>query len=362
MLWGYGIWYGVRVVRAGLRILLWRIRTKLLVSYLFIAFVPVVLLAVFFLLASLFFSGLVAAHALVAEMDRKLGLMQSSARAALVDLQAGQIDGRTTARLSACQADIEGLRYVFLRGRSVVAQQELSLDGAPAWLSEPSFAGLVGAVTRAGASEEETYSLRVVERRDGIVLILDLPLEPAAFAALEERLGVRLLVAGGSVTRKAGGVEVRIDEGKARSKDQRSLDGWPFFAVARRTDWATGEVESLPIGLSFRPLTLVRRLSGAEINLGDDLLRALAAVAGIFLVVYMGALVVGVLLATSITRKVHALSVGTQRLRRGDLSTTYRRAGQRPALRSRRVVQPHGSGHRAAHGANRRRSSASRRS
>ncbi len=323
VLWGYGLWYGGRLVRHGLRVLLWRIRTKLLVSYLFIAFVPVVLLGVFFLLASLFFSGLVAAHVLVAEMDRRLGLMQSAARVTLVDLPPGVADGRLAeARLSACQKDLEGLRYALLKGRQVLAQRGLPGDALPPWLSDPTFAGLVGEVARREGAEEEIYSLRVVERRADLVVILDLPLDPAAFSALEQRLGVRLLLAGGSVTRKAGGLEVRIDAESPRKRDGRLLDGWPFFAVANKTAWASGEVESLPIALSFRPLDLVRRLSGAEINLGDDLIRALAAVAVVFLVVYLGALAIGVLLASSITRKVHSLSVGTQRLRRGDLSTT----------------------------------------
>jgi serine phosphatase RsbU (regulator of sigma subunit) len=322
ILWGLGLFYGGRLARHTLRILLWRIRTKLLVSYLFIALVPLFLLAVFFLLASLFFSGLVAAHVLVAEMDRKLGLMQSSARSTLVDLPVSLQDGRVAeARLSACHRDLEHLRYVLFRKAQVLAQRDLPAEVPPPWLSDPSFAGLVGEVEKTGDAEDEVYSLRVMERRGDLVLVLDLPLEPSSFLALEESLGVRLLVAGGTINRKAGGVEVRIDPGRPRPPDSRLLDGWPFFAVASRTDWASGETESLPIALSFRPLTLVRRLSGADINLGDDLLRALAAVAVIFLVVYLGALAVGVLLASSITRKVHALSVGTQRLRRGDLST-----------------------------------------
>ena len=51
------LWYGFRVVRYVLRRLLWRIRTKLLVSYLFIAVVPVVLLSIFFLVAGVLFTG-----------------------------------------------------------------------------------------------------------------------------------------------------------------------------------------------------------------------------------------------------------------------------------------------------------------
>ena len=46
----------------------------------------------------------------------------------------------------------------------------------------------------------------------------------------------------------------------------------------------------------------------------------LAGVGGTFLVLYGGALVVGLVLARSITRSVHSLSQGTHRLRRGDFA------------------------------------------
>ena len=55
----YAVWGAFRLGRYLVRRLLWRIRTKLIVSYLFIAVVPVVLLLLLFGLAALLFSGLV---------------------------------------------------------------------------------------------------------------------------------------------------------------------------------------------------------------------------------------------------------------------------------------------------------------
>jgi serine phosphatase RsbU (regulator of sigma subunit) len=56
--------------------------------------------------------------------------------------------------------------------------------------------------------------------------------------------------------------------------------------------------------------------------MGDVFVKALAIVGATFLFVYGGALVVGILLARSITRSIHALHVGTERLRQGDFSAT----------------------------------------
>ncbi|HEV7500902.1 MAG TPA: hypothetical protein VGQ33_12905, partial [Vicinamibacteria bacterium] len=62
VLCAYAAWALFRVGRYLVRRLLWRIRTKLFVSYLFIAVVPLVLLLVLFGLAGVLFSGLVASH------------------------------------------------------------------------------------------------------------------------------------------------------------------------------------------------------------------------------------------------------------------------------------------------------------
>ena len=62
----------------------------------------------------------------------------------------------------------------------------------------------------------------------------------------------------------------------------------------------------------------MRHLSTGSLNLGDLMVKAPPVVAVIFLVVYALALLVGLLLARSITRSIHALSVGTEHLRSGD--------------------------------------------
>ena len=92
----YAAWGVVRVGRYLVRRLLWRIRTKLLVSYLFIAVVPVVLLLLLFGLAGVLFSGLVASHIVVAEVDRTAVLLRTTAETALADMSADDAGSRTS--------------------------------------------------------------------------------------------------------------------------------------------------------------------------------------------------------------------------------------------------------------------------
>src|SRR5271169_306301 len=80
-----GTFFLIRFSRFLLRTFLWRIRRKLILSYLFIAVVPLVLGACLFLLAGLLFSGLVGSYAVTVELDQIGHGLENAARAALVD-------------------------------------------------------------------------------------------------------------------------------------------------------------------------------------------------------------------------------------------------------------------------------------
>jgi serine phosphatase RsbU (regulator of sigma subunit) len=98
-------------------------------------------------------------------------------------------------------------------------------------------------------------------------------------------------------------------------------------ALPERLDWATGKRATRPLPFRFGAFDLLRRLSPGVIddesqrrNLAEILVLALGVVGFFFLVMYAGALAIGLLLARSITRSVHALHVGTERLRQGEFS------------------------------------------
>ena len=95
-----------------------------------------------------------------------------------------------------------------------------------------------------------------------------------------------------------------------------------FVATPERVDWETGKREIDALSFQLQPWELVRRLQPGSLNMADMLVVALAAVGGVFLVMYAVALLLGLFLARSITRSVHALSVGTKRLREGDFGQT----------------------------------------
>jgi len=311
------VWAAFRLGRYLVRRLLWRIRTKLIVSYLFIAVVPVVLLMLLFALAALLFSGLVASHIVTSDIQAKAEVLHATARSAL--MSAGRPGAVEADALVASARKVHpDLSYAIVRGGRVLAARGTVPQTLPAWVKPPGFAGLV--------KEDDHEEMRAVWMEGADFVLIDVPLDARLFDDLYQRMGVQFLSAGGKVDRPGGtGLGIDIDEAKS-SNERRPAGGggMTFFATPERRRWTDGEVELDPLTFRFDPYELGRRLSPSALNMADLLVKALAAVAGVFLVMYAVALLLGLVLARSITKGIHELSQGTERLRQGDFSHPIR--------------------------------------
>jgi len=337
----FGAWGLYRLGRYLVRRLLWRIRSKLLVSYLFIAVVPLILLTVFFFLAAFLGLSLVASYTVSAEVERTAQDLLTVARAALAGSRtsAAALPGDIETRLEEGRALYPRLAYALIRGGKTVAESPGSGLMVPAWLKGPAFAGLVKTVVpkkeeAAAASpaqpvsdEPETAaSIRAVWTQQDLALVLSVPVDETVFAQLKQRTGIAVVDTERPEEPKKKGLSIKVrtdeeDGGPPKPEHEFSTsEGFLFLAVPELTDWATGSTEVKPIGIRYRPQALVRRLSPASMDIGGALLTAMAVVGGLFLVVYFVALLLGLLLARSITRSIHGLSVGTERLRQGDFA------------------------------------------
>ena len=343
VLWLFLAWLAWRTLRWLADRLLWRIRTKLIVSYLFIALVPVVLLTLFMAVAGVLLLGLTASRVVTAEVERAGDVLLTTARTALSGLPVGDAEAARAlpARLEAARELHPGLGFTLLREGRVVASSGRAPRSLPGWLSGASFKGLVA---REPDQELPAEVLRAVWKEKGAALLVELPVDSAFLAEIERRTTIHVL--GASEMR----VEVRDDkqtprgglriehrtqkaiefEAGGRKLTPRNPSGLLFVALPDRTAWETGETGALagtPWPIQYDPLPLVRRLAPIQLpkdasgrNVPDLLLYALGIVGSVFVVMYAVALALGLMLARSITRGVHALSVGTQKLREGDFS------------------------------------------
>ena len=286
--------------------LLWKIRTKLILSYLFVAVVPLVLLSLLFFLAGLLFSGLVGSYVrLVGGRPAGHGAAGGGARGLVVPPAAAARAGAASWRRRApC---IPTRRSRWSAHGQVWARAGEAPRALPAWWKGPGFAGLVLA--------GERECLRAVWTEGSDFLALEVPVDDKLFEDLDRRMGVSLLQVG-----RPGGVAQERDHAsrcatvppprRTPPPGGRKIAGVPSWP--RRTAWSGRPASASPSTLIFayRPWDLVQRLSPGSLNTADILTKALAALAVIFAVVYCVALIMGLLLARSITRSVHALSRG----------------------------------------------------
>ena len=334
----WGAWRGLRWLSARF---LWRIRTKLILSYLFVALVPVILLSLFLGLAAVAFMQLVASRMVVDEIERAGEILRTSAHAALEDLP--EENGRAVAalsnRLAPARAFHPELTWTLLDDGRVVSASGATPPRGPSWWDGPGFAGMVGAEPVAGEAAIDV--VRAAWTAGSRALVLDVPTDDLFFAELERRTGLQVvpLMPAGPATEAAlepsegPGIEAEVAiEHQGETARAPLGPGLTSFAFPERTDWDTGETSVFPpLSLRYQPLDLVRRLSpgllpaeaGAR-TLPDMLLIAMGVVGVVFLVMYGVALMLGLLLARSITRGVHDLSEGTRRLREGDFTHTIR--------------------------------------
>jgi sigma-B regulation protein RsbU (phosphoserine phosphatase) len=323
ILFVYAFWAIVRLGRYLVRRLLWRIRTKLLVSYLFIAVVPVVLLLLLFGLAGILFSGLVASHIVAAEVDRRAALLRTNAEAALADMPGDDAGARASLErhLQSVRTANPDLVFALWRGDTVVTASSGAPTALPEWTRPDGYAGLVRA-----KPDDDATTLDGLARRGDRALLLQIPVDERLFAPLEQRMGIEFVTSGGRVRRE--GRHVRVHIGDAARKmgvpAGEKLAGISFPATPEARQWADGKTDLVPMLFHFQPYDLLRRLAPGTFNMGDVLVKALAAVAGVFLVMYVVAFGLGLMLARSITGNIHELYRGTERLRQGDFGNRIR--------------------------------------
>jgi sigma-B regulation protein RsbU (phosphoserine phosphatase) len=319
----FALWAALLLGRRLLRALLWRIRTKLIVSYLFIAVVPLVLLTLLFALAGVLGTGLVASHLVTGEIERKARALERSARAALLGLPGGPEAARLLPSRLALGLEVHPeLSHALVAGGQVLSSRGQAPAARPSWWRGPGFGGLVAEgekeserrlVLRAGWAEADRF------------LVLEVPVDRELFRELETRTGLELLTLGGEVETSRSGLNIRVStRERDRARRGPNIDGLMWIALPERLDWKTGRAEAEALTFAYQPLEFLRRLSPRPYDVAGLLVTILIAVGVVFVIVWLLALAVGFLLARSVTKSVHALHRGTQRLRQGDFTHPIR--------------------------------------
>ena len=320
-----------RLVARLQRRLLWRVRRRLILSYIFVGVVPILLVVAFVGLAGALTMMVTGAYMVRTELDEIVadaGAIASTigshltAGAALDGVLAGYRAGSgATFPVAAAVVDSRGGPV-----GSVGPWRHAARPGAvPAWLGK---AGFTGFTQLPDSAALVARAARRVE--GGRTVIVDIPIGPRVAGRIAEASGIELTgpaFAAASGEGPSSAPAARVEDGAASGF--ASAGGLTWVAFLERTDWETGRSGTVGLGIRVPPVALYQRLFGSHARIGDvdvgSILRfSLAVVGALFLVMQGAALVMGFALARTITGSVHELFAGTERVRRGDFTHRIR--------------------------------------
>jgi len=349
---------GYRLYVHAKRVVLWRVRRKLMLSYVFIGLVPVLLLLVFFSIAGLLlffnFGGYLLRARVVTLVERAQALAQTAA----ADLAHVRGASDTATALAAHQqranAQFPLVSYAVLpssaacaTGTPLEARGPIAIAGpwrhvpppsaTPEWVSCAGYSSLVAG--HVGDSTEPWVAARalawVTHENTREAVVVDVPLSGMLLKQIAAETGVSVtslllfddldsaFEPANRAAQKAdlvlGPANISIGKGGLFSGSV----SWASFVDY--TSWDSGMPERVFVRFDLGLRSVYDYLSTAagrinEVSIAQLLLLILAIVAVLFLIILAVASLVGFVLARSITGAVHELFEGTEKVRAGDFS------------------------------------------
>jgi serine phosphatase RsbU (regulator of sigma subunit) len=337
-------WLAALAISRNRRAFLWRVRRKLLLSYVFLGVVPVVLIVAFVLAAAVLLYLTVASYVFHETYSDEIEDVRQIAETSAVEI------GRTPASVTAAvERRVENLagRYPALSLAvlpntpavpSGVAPGPLTAgpwmharppDRVPSWLrGDDAFAGtlVVGDDADAGRPHLVIRAVEPTPDRQRVVVV-DLPVDEAFAERLRQRTGATL---GPIAPSGCGAAETAVP---ADPPSTSSPSRWTVFretvAFLECTNWDDGGRRGTvsmrliaPVGNLYNRLAAVNsaQLSASFTDSWAVLLQLLVLLGVLFLIIQGSALVMGAVLVTSITSAIHELFHGTERVQQGDFA------------------------------------------
>ena len=318
--------------------LLWRVRRKLIISYIFIGVVPAILIVGFFLLVAGFVSMNVSAYLFKDGYDSivdDIGLIAEAAAAEIGRNPPGLADTFSRNQRAVRQRYPEISLAFIPAARSKVPPLSIGAWAhaeppatVPAWTQAEGFKGTV-AIPNA-ASDEVQLVIRAVRQARGPApaghvgtVVVDLLVDDQIHDYLYERTSVKGSSAS-LVSRNAGkaaGPTPRSPAADTRLfRTSVTFIDCVLWADAGRRDCQAAVATTYNLGELWARLTGVQPISVQGVPFTSVLLILFGFLAALFLIIQGVALLMGLTLARSITSAIHELFTGTERVRHGDFT------------------------------------------
>jgi sigma-B regulation protein RsbU (phosphoserine phosphatase) len=321
----------VVVFRWVYRPLLWRLRNRLIVTYLFIGVMPILLLLLMGGLAGYLFGGQFATYVAISDLHSELQHLQAANDALAAQLFPLESSGKLTEQIAeeftrASDERFPGRTVTVLRNEKgfVLSTEGALLATRPAQL--PDF--IKGDFTAYVVDQDALHLRTIMLDRDGgrrLALISDIPITPNLLVPTTARLGSVTLYPPDREddVRSSPQQDTRapVKAGQVPPRSHWFDVTLHFPTLFDVVDWETGgKQEHGIIDVSTRPSMLYATLFA---TLGDNALSfrdVLFAIAIFFGVIELAALYIGIRLSRSMTASVADLYQATEHVNRGDLS------------------------------------------
>src|SRR5215203_355595 len=364
--------FAARLIKLARRRLLWRVRRKLILSFIFVGLVPALLIIVFFALCGMLLFSSISSYVVQARVRSLSEQAQFIAQTTAIELSRSPLD--LADRLERKQATLES-RYpeasLALVPVSRTCESEAlgsaasrALDApvatgpwphleapttVPDWVACVGFSGLMAywagppeSLRDLASGQDESAAggdhaegdaaadavrlfVRAVAFPEGpsprYAVVLDLPLNELAIRRLRDETGISLggvsLMKGTTALPMPGRQPVSSPRAGGETTATSAL-GRTWVAFFEFTDWATGRTGTATVAIMLNVGEIYARL--LQPRFGQLLVLVIFVVGVLLLIVQFVALVMGLALARSITGSVHELFVGTERVQQGDFS------------------------------------------
>lgn len=319
-----GAWAGIRLTVKGIRHVIWRLRNRLYVTYIFIAFVPIILILILAQLGASFLSQQIGVYLVNSELERQLSAIDGPAKGILrapVEVRAEAI--RRTGFI--LRERFPGIEILVRDG----AAEHRYPDDSALEIPPAGWNNVHGLVVRDGYFYAWAH-----ERQDDLEAVIVAPVTRTFLRNLVPNLGSIDLVwfpdPYGDPKKPAPRAQpVESVPGEPPAAPRVTVPP-PANVLDQRVLWATpvsvslwdspGTSANYLLSVRTRVSTVLAVFTKQSDQEPQGLLLLLYLFITLFLVVEMVSLIIGVSLTRTITTAVQALYDGTQRIKEGDLS------------------------------------------
>ena len=326
---------------------LWRLRNRLIVTYVFIGFIPLVLLISLALGSFYLFAGQFATFIVTTGLNSELGSL-SAANSAIARHLSAEIQREPAAWTASLESLHQADKRWANRQICVWLNQKMVLNTSPGEIAAPVLPPNLKSPFRGVVRDHDKLFLRVLETvplsQGNLTVISSEPVDQS-LPTLAATLGEITLYEGltlhkvdrtepgpvrGTQVLSADNKKVVLDTSQAKltfssgaiPPPTRALDrGVLFVTSVSVTDWANGEAGN-PIGITVqtRISKLYERLFAAQGDFAPTVEFFLLFAVIVFGIIELLAIWIGTQLTRTVTGAVAQLYDGTQRVNRGDFS------------------------------------------